>query len=293
MISDKGVVGQPAAKAVAMRKIFVSIPAIAAIALLAACAKKEEPAAPTTTVEEPIASAKPPMPAFDYRAIAQGAVDNPARPDADREADANRRPVETLTFMQISPGMTVFEVEAGAGWYTELLSHAVGAGGAVIMQNPQGFRDFVGAQIDARLENNRLANVRQSLSTFDALDAADASVDLVTWVQGPHELYFTPSEGESLGDPARSFLEIKRILKASGAFVVIDHSALAGAPQDTGNTLHRIDQAIVIQMAEAAGFRLAAESDMLSNSADSRTITVFDPSIRGRTDQFALRFVKD
>lgn len=275
-----------------MRKKLVSVSTIAAFALLAACAKKEEAPASEPAAETAAQAPAETAPTVDYRAIAQAAVDSPTRPDADREADANRKPVEALAFMQVAPGMTVFEIEAGAGWYTELLSHAVGAGGAVIMQNPQGFRDFVGAQIDARLENNRLANVRQSLSAFDALDAADASVDLVTWVQGPHELYFKPSEGESLGDPARSFEEISRILKASGAFVVIDHSALAGAPQETGDTLHRIDKAIVIQMAEAAGFRLAAESDMLANSADSRTITVFDPSIRGRTDQFVLRFVK-
>jgi predicted methyltransferase len=126
---------------------------------------------------------------------------------------------------------------------------------------------------------------------FDALDGADATNDLVTWVQGPHELYYKP-EGSSLGDSAKSYAEIFRILKKGGAFVVIDHSAVAGAPETTGNDLHRVDKAIVIKMAEAAGLTLEAESDLLANPEDPRTIGVFDEAIRGKTDQFMLRFRK-
>ena len=202
------------------------------------------------------------------------------------EGDKPRRMAERL-----KPGMTVFEIEAGGGWYTELLSHAVGPTGAVIMQNPEGFRDFVGDKIDARLASHRLGNVRESYSNFDFLDAEDASVDLVTWVQGPHELYFTPDSG-SLGDPKKSYSEIYRILKPGGAFVVVDHSAVDGAPETTGNDLHRVDKAIVEKMAEDAGFTLEATSDFLANPEDDRTLGVFDPTIRGYTDQFALRFRK-
>ena len=149
-----------------------------------------------------------------------------------------------------------------------------------------------GEQIEARLADNRLANVRQSISNFDHFDVADASADLVTWVQGPHELFYRPDDGSSLGEPAAVFAEINRITKPGGAFVVIDHSAEAGAPETTGHDFHRIDKAIVIAMAEAAGFTLETESDFLANADDSRTIPVFDPSIRGFTDQFALRFRK-
>jgi predicted methyltransferase len=194
--------------------------------------------------------------------------------------------------MQVAPGAYVFEIEAGSGWYTELLLHAVGPQGSVVMQNPEGFLAFVGEQINARLADGRLANVTQSLSNFDALSVEDGTVDLVTWVQGPHELYYKPDSGGSLGDPAASYAEIYRITKPGGAFVVIDHSAVAGAPETTGNDLHRIDRALVVAMAEAAGFHLEAESDFLANPEDPRTIAVFDPAIRGHTDQFALRFRK-
>jgi predicted methyltransferase len=240
---------------------------------LAACSKKD-------------ADAVAPAPA------AAAAVADSRRPEADRAEDERRKPAAALAFFQAGPGMAIFEIEAGAGWYTELLSHLAGPGGSVVMQNPEGFRAFVGEQIDERLKDNRLPNVRQSLSNFDALEAPDGGIDVATWVQGPHELYYTPGEGVTLGDPAKSYAEIYRILKPGGVFAVIDHSAAAGAPEAVGDTLHRVDRAVVVAMAETAGFTLEAESDFLDNPEDPRTITVFDPAIRGKTDQFALRFRK-
>jgi predicted methyltransferase len=43
---------------------------------------------------------------------------------------------------------------------------------------------------------------------------------------------------------------------------------------------------------EAAGFKLEAESNLLRNPADPHTARVTDPSIRGKTDQFVLKFRK-
>lgn len=272
------------------RKLFLLT---ASLLVVAACSKKAETPAEAPVAASAEAPAAEPAPvAVDYAAVAAAAVADARRPEADRADDERRKPATALAFFEVGPGMAIFEIEAGAGWYTELLSHAAGESGSVVMQNPEGFLSFVGEQIDARLKDNRLANVRQSLSNFDALDAADASIDVATWVQGPHELYFTPSDGTSLGAPAKSYAEIFRILKSGGVFAVIDHSAAAGAPEATGNELHRIDRAIIIAMAEAAGFTLEAESDFLANAEDPRTITVFDPAIRGKTDQFALRFRK-
>lgn len=276
-----------------MRRSILLLTACAAA--LAACARKEAaPADDAPVVAAPDLPAEAPTaPAVaDYASLAAAAVADERRPDADRADDERRKSATALEFFQVAPGMAVFEIEAGAGWYTELLSHLVGAEGSVVMQNPEGFRAFVGEQIDARLKDNRLANVRQSLSNFDTLAAADASIDVATWVQGPHELYYTPSEGVTLGDPAKSYAEVFRILKPGGKFAVIDHSAVAGAPESAGNELHRVDRAIVVKLAETAGFILEAESDFLANPDDPRTVTVFDPAIRGKTDQFALRFKK-
>lgn len=272
---------------------------LAAAALtLVACGKKSERAPAPADAETPAGQDSAPegaamgaAGAVDYAALAAATVADPRRPEADRLDDERRKPAAALAFMEVKPGLSVFEIEAGGGWYTELLSHGVGPSGSVVMQNPQGFLAFLGDKVTERLKDGRLANVRQAISNFDALDAPDGSNDLVTWVQGPHELYYRP-EGASLGDPARSYAEIARILKPGGAFVVIDHSAESGAPETSGNDLHRVDKAIVIRMAEQAGLTLAGESDFLENPEDPLTVGVFDPSIRGHTDQFALRFVK-
>lgn len=266
---------------------------LASTAILVACAKKAETEAPApAAAEETAAPQEEATPALDYAAIAAAAVADATRPEDDRKDDERRKAATALEFMQVAPGAYVFEIEAGSGWYTELLSHAAGADGAVVMQNPEGFLAFVGQQIETRLADGRLSNVTQSISNFDALAAEDGTVDLVTWVQGPHELYYHPEDGSSLGDPAGSYAEIFRITKPGGAFVVIDHSAVSGAPETTGDELHRIDRAIVIAMAEAAGFSLEATSDFLANPEDPLTNAVFDPAIRGHTDQFALRFRK-
>lgn len=226
-----------------------------------------------------------------YAAIA-AAVADPARPEADRERDESRKPKAMLTFMEVKPGLSVFEIEAGGGYMTELFCRAVGSEGRVVMQNPEQFRDFAGERIDARLADSRLPNVRASYSTFDALDANDASMDLVTWVWGPHELYYRPESGPAPGEPATAYSEIFRILKPGGAFVVIDHAAAEGSPETTGHELHRIDPAIVKRMAQQAGFVLKAEGDFLVNPNDPLTVNIGDTSIRERTSQFALRFRK-
>lgn len=260
----------------------------AALALIACSPKQESVNVPAPTPQSPASDETAASP---YSEFAASALANPDRPAEDRADDERRKAGEALDFFGVAPGMKVFEIEAGGGWYTELLSYAVGPEGSVVMQNPAGFRKFAGDEIDARVASGRFANVRENYSNFDALDAESGSIDLATWVQGPHELFYQPESG-TLGDPAGSFAEIYRILKPGAAFVVIDHAAEAGAPSSTGDTLHRIDKAIVIGLAEGAGFVIDAESDFLANPDDPLTNPVFDPAIRGHTSQFAIRFRK-
>ena len=271
----------------------------AAALTLVSCGTETTPATPDSAAVEPASTEAAPAEAragesgdLAYAAIATVTVADPARPEDDRERDESRKPEAMLTFMEVKLGLSVFEIEAGDGYMTELFSRAVGSEGRVVMQNPEQFRDFAGAKIDARLADNRLPNVRASYSTFDALDASDASVDLVTWVWGPHELYYHPESGPGPGDPATAYSEIFRILKPGGAFVVIDHAAADGSPETTGNDLHRIDPAIVKRMAEQGGFVLEGDGDFLVNPDDPLSADIAVASIRGRTSQFALRFRK-
>ncbi len=79
-------------------------------------------------------------------------------------------------------------------------------------------------------------------------------------------------------------------LKPGGILFIVDHSAPAGSGTSATATTHRIDEDVVKAELKAAGFRLVSESDVLRNPADPRTKLVFDPSIRGHTDQFVLKY---
>ncbi|HOY79085.1 MAG TPA: methyltransferase domain-containing protein [Hyphomonadaceae bacterium] len=272
-----------------MTRNILKITGASLVALAFATACGGEAPAPAEPAPAPVAEA-PPVPAGpDYASF----VASTGRTAEDTAKDANRKPAEVLAFTKIMPGQTVFEMEAGAGYYTELFSLAAGSTGKVIMQAPKEFEGFYKDALAARTKDNRLANVTVSWSPFDKLDATDGSVDVVTWFQGPHELYCAKACGNAvMGDPAKAFAEVARILKPGGTFIIMDHIAPVGAPTTSGNDVHRIDTMAVKAMATTAGFALDEESALLANPADDHTKGVFDPSIQGKTDQFLLRYKK-
>ena len=64
-----------------------------------------------------------------------GAASADGRSEEDRARDAGRKPFEVVAFIGIEPGMNVLDVMAASGWYTEVLSVAVGPEGHVTAQN--------------------------------------------------------------------------------------------------------------------------------------------------------------
>ena len=263
--------------------IYRCIGATLAAVLVTSCAQEEAPNDAATANNDVTVTAED--------AIKMAIVHN-GRTAEDLADDQSRKPFEVLTFIGVEPNLTVFEMEAGRGYYTELFSHIVGQNGQIHMQNPASFDAFLGDAVEVRLAENRLPNVTPTKSNFDNLQADDASVDVVTWVLGPHELFFTPSEGVSLGEVEQTYAEIIRILKPGGRFVVLDHAAAPGSSVDSGQTLHRIDPIIVRSLAETAGLELIDESDVLRNSDDDYSVHVFDSSVRRQTDRFLMKFRK-
>ncbi len=251
---------------------------------LVACAPSETTETADTTPEVVEVVEAP-----NYAAI----VANPDRLPSDLDTDGNRKPVETLEFLGVMPGMTVYDMESGGGYFAELLARSVGPEGKVYLQNPASFAGFLGTAVEERLAEERVPNISVITAQFDALQVEDASVDIVTWVMGPHELYFAPPAApDGLGDVEGTYTEVARILKPGGVFFMVDHVAETGAPASVGGTLHRIDPALVQAELEKAGFVLDAQSDLLANSEDPHTAGVFDPTVAGNTDRFMWKYRK-
>lgn len=216
------------------------------------------------------------------------AVADPDRPQADRDRDAARRPAETLAFAGVRPGMTVLEIVPGGGYFTRILAEAVGPQGKVYAYVPTEVVDQFNLGTRARELAAAYPNVEYASDPL-AQHAPAPFADMVFTVQNYHDFRIPMFGGNDIAAVNRA---IWSTLKPGGTYVIIDHAAAPGIGATAVNTLHRIEAETVRREAEAAGFVFEGESDLLRNPADPKTANVFDPSIRGRTDQFMLRFRK-
>lgn len=254
-----------------------------AIVLLSACGQDAAQPAGTVAQETPERE----------KSIYHQAADHPGRGETDRARDAGRKPAEVLEFFGIGTGMHVLDMYSGGGYYTEMLSHIVGADGRVYAHTNQAYAQFVGEEATVRYANNRLANVELLAAENNELALAEAELDAIMMVLAYHDIYYVaPDSGWPKIDGPKLLAELLKGLKPGGILAVVDHYAAGGSATETGNTLHRIDPDIVISELEAAGFVLDASSDVLRNADDDHSLNMADPEIRGKTDRFVLRFRK-
>ena len=214
------------------------------------------------------------------------ALTAPERSLKDRERDAYRRPDQILELAGIAEGMTIADLMAGGGWYTEVLARAVGPTGRVLSQNSALSDERYGSVLRERLARPGLANVELVVQQLDALRLPPSSLDAVFLVQFYHDTYWMEIDRSAMN---RAVFEA---LKGGGVYLVIDHAAELGSGARDVETLHRVDERVVRDEILAAGFSLSNESPLLRNDTDLRSINVFERSIRGRTDRFVLKFVK-
>ena len=214
----------------------------------------------------------------------KAALASPDRPQADKDRDAARKPIETIQFAGIKTGQTVLEVIAVGGWFTEVLSAAVGPTGKVYAQNPMFFTSRPGFNEAEKARDDRLKNVTPIHG-----DLPDASLkgkaDVALTALNLHDIYNSAGE-----DAAVALCKgVYEDLKPGGTFIVIDHVGIAG--QDN-KMFHRIELAQAKAVLTKAGFKIDAESDLLKNPKDDHTKGVRDPSVAGHTDQFLIRAKK-
>jgi predicted methyltransferase len=204
----------------------------------------------------------------------------PARPAEDKERDAVRKPIETVQFLGVETGDTVIDVIAAGGWFTEVLSAAVGPSGKVLAQNPQFFVSREGFVSAEKARHDRLGNV-EAVHGELAANGIVARADSAVTALNMHDLY----NGQGGEAAAVAFAKgVYDALKPGGVFGVIDHVGIEG---QNNAQLHRMQVAQAREVLTEAGFRVEAESDILHNAADDHTKGVRD--LAGRTDQFLIR----
>jgi predicted methyltransferase len=212
----------------------------------------------------------------------RAALSAPDRPADNKARDESRKPIETVQFFGIKEGDVVVDMIAARGWFTEVLSAAIGPRGRVYMQNPP----FIKESDAEKALIKRLGNVealRVSFAEAGVVGKADAAVVALNL----HDIYNGMGD-QPAGEPAAvEFLkDIHSALKPGGVIGVIDHVGVAG--QDN-KKLHRMLPQQARDALTKAGFTVEAESKLLANSADDPTKAVSEGSNKGQTDQFMIR----
>jgi predicted methyltransferase len=259
------------------------IPVALALLVLAACGSPgdgNQAATEAARVVDPIA-----VPAYVSTALA-----DPERA-MHQPTDARRHPAELIAFSGLKAGDRVLDLIPGDGYWTRAFSQVVGPEGRVYAVWPQAYADVAQGnvrELQALAATPHYANIRVAVEPTATLSAPEP-LDLVWTSQNYHDY---PDNFMGHIDPAVLNRAVFTMLKPGGTWFIIDHAAAPGVGMGDTERLHRIDPATVRRQVEAAGFEYVGESRILANPADDHRRTVFDPAIRGHTDQFVMRFRK-
>src|ERR1700761_7096380 len=218
----------------------------------------------------------------DYAAI----VASPDRSDADKQTDQRRDPAKMLAFTGVKEGMKVLDMEAGAGYSTELLARAVGPTGQAYAQDSAAVMERIKDKFDIRAKSSpAMKNVTHVVRDFDDPIPPEASnLDMITFFFAYHDVTYMPV------DRAKMNAKMLAALKPGGYLIIADHSAKKGDGINVAHTLHRIEESTLRQEIEAAGFKLVAEGDFLRHPEDPRDAKVFRPAVP--VDEFVLKYQK-
>ena len=220
------------------------------------------------------------------------AIAAPDRPAESAKLDEVRKPVEVLAFMGLEQGDRVLDYFTGSGYYAEIMAKAVGPKGIVVGWNSAVFQERAKDALAGVRSRN--PNTAFYATPVTAIAFPKASFDFAMLHLVYHDAYWESAQfGLPRIDPNTVVKAIWDAVKPGGIVAVIDHYAAPGGDtRAIADTLHRIDPAIVRADFERAGFVLEGQSDLLRVRDDDLTKSVFDPSIRGRTDRFMYRFRK-
>ena len=226
--------------------------------------------------------------------------------------DAWRHPRETLSFFGIQPQMTVVEISPGGGWYTEILAPYLRDQGRLVLaaDDPESGQTYYrrsAERLTQKLRAQPALYDRVQVLPFEVphkLNLGEpASADLVLTFRNVHNW---AAQGEAA--VLQVFKAAHTALKSGGVFGVVDHRLPAGRDQDAKASSGYVHVAYVSRLALAAGFELAASSEINANPKDTADhpngVWALPPTFSnkdkdreryaaiGESDRFTLRFVK-
>jgi len=211
------------------------------------------------------------------------------RAPSDLARDSIRKPIETLEFIGVRQGMTILDVYAAGGYYTYILSKAVGPTGKILSQNTERGRAFVedrqdqtqGEVLDRKIVQAELKNVDQIIGDLHAISIEKESLDAALLMLTLHDLIYS----------SRAIDLLRKLygwLKPGGSIGISDH---IGLPGQDNQSLHRMEPTEAIELATKAGFSVES-SNLLRNFDDNHIRSVFDPKLARKTDRFLIRLRK-
>jgi len=214
------------------------------------------------------------------------AVAHENRPDSDRERDANRKPAEVLDFFNIQTTDKVGEINAGRGYFSSIMAHAMKDGGLVYAHtSPMSIERWKGNPIEKRLKEfpqDKMIPVVGEMESPNFPEQLDKIFNVMTY----HDSVWTKADREAMNN------SIFQALKPGGVYGIIDHNAKKGTGIDNCHDIHRIEKSYVIDEVTKVGFCFKDESVILNNPNDAMDLMVFDKSIRDQTSRFILAFQK-
>ena len=213
-----------------------------------------------------------------------------SRPQADRDRDRNRRPLETLRFFGLKDNMRVLELIPGGGWYTRLLAPVLAENGKLYVAlgarrvrdgliNEPGFEQVTVLDTDDNLR-------RPEGSRYYVLDEFEfglSDIDMVLTFRNVHNF-----DAESR---ARLNSQVFEVLKSGGLYGVVDHTKRHMEPENRENR-RRIDPVLVIKEMLDQGFEFVDYTDLHYRADDELEYEVGRRSVSGNTDRFTLLFRK-
>ena len=253
------------------------------------------------------AQADPPSLTSEHRSALKAAIAAPTRTPTNLARDRYRHPEETLSFFGVRPSDTVVEIWPGGGWYTEILAPYILSGGGTYFAAANG-NGLNGAR--TRMTQNpavygsiRLASFPAGMNGATEAKVPDGTADVVLTFRNVHNWMMgeTPFAEEA-------FRQMFAMLRPGGTLGVVDHRLPEAADSARERSSGYLKVSTVRRLAEAAGFRLVAESEINANPRDTTDhpsgVWTLPPALRlgdqdreryvaiGESDRMTLRFVK-